>query len=725
MFAVPTVKKVTKKTPAAPAGKYEGLTAASPAIDAEIEGTKISLLEHQRRTVPAMLDAEKCAAVGKYTAGILRDPLGSGKTHCIVALLALRCAPALTQIGSVDGCAVRRRYSRLFRTNIVFVGAAVLANWEAVFALTERRVAVVRDIRDLRRLHGEFARGEMAYDDILVKNGTVTAALDFPELRDTQLEFASHRSILSIFGVIFRDVCFGRVVLDDFDTLDIAPAAMIIPAWFTWYVSSTASAAFSAHADEVKYVNPYDTLEMARGMYVDQLRDITRAETCRLPIVSSNPDYVVESTSMTPVYFWKYYHKNPHAAAIAAIGALGHGGLAEMLNADALTTAAEAVGNAGLGVGGIFKKLLGDNHAAYLLAGARGRYCSAALDYCSRLGPRDAETAVFRKAVALRENCLVPGPRSKLERMVTYSSDEAIGVIKVVGAEAKAERDASGTKISRVRERLQEGECPIMCVALSECKSIFMLDCCQIVLSDEAINSACVKVHRGAGATITGECPMCRAKLNESMIIPIDAVNIGDIIEENVDSPAAAAEDPTEGESETPAAAEPGAAAKRESVKYATFVAIANGTEATLTRTAFEPQLRGLMVGVESRGSAPPAEKKFLYIAKYEETFRSLVANLDFEGRRYAVFRGLRTQKNEIVRRYWLPNDHPESLQIVLITDAALCAGVNLQNTTDIVAAHGMPEDPDIMSQFMARAARCGRKYDLHAHALLYEEEQF
>jgi SNF2 family DNA or RNA helicase len=88
----------------------------------------------------------------------------------------------------------------------------------------------------------------------------------------------------------------------------------------------------------------------------------------------------------------------------------------------------------------------------------------------------------------------------------------------------------------------------------------------------------------------------------------------------------------------------------------------------------------------------------------------------------FSVLRGTHDQIRKVVKKYNLPNEHPDSIQVLLVNGAQYCAGLNLQVTSDIVYMHKVT-DPAVEAQIAGRAARVGRTRNLNIHYVLYENE--
>ena len=76
---------------------------------------------------------------------------------------------------------------------------------------------------------------------------------------------------------------------------------------------------------------------------------------------------------------------------------------------------------------------------------------------------------------------------------------------------------------------------------------------------------------------------------------------------------------------------------------------------------------------------------------------------------------------NKLVKNYKLPNNDPESIQVLLLNAEYCASGINLENTSDIVIYHSMNDAKT--KQIIGRGQRPGRTSVLNVWKLSYENE--
>ena len=103
--------------------------------------------------------------------------------------------------------------------------------------------------------------------------------------------------------------------------------------------------------------------------------------------------------------------------------------------------------------------------------------------------------------------------------------------------------------------------------------------------------------------------------------------------------------------------------------------------------------------------------KKILIFSNYNETFTIIRRFLDNKKLLYLELKGTKERRDNIIESY-----KTGQINILLLNTLASGAGLNLQETTDIILYHSLPEFQKI--QVLGRANRIGRVVDLTVHYL-------
>lgn len=700
------------------------------------------LLEHQKRTVKAMVDLERKKFISislpykRYNklqrplletcAAVLSEKPGSGKTYEILALiLENKLVPKTTEIMSLPfnklknkhgandlqsfHVDVRKYYDTYFKQTIIFVGKSVLTQWKTrINSFTKLRTFVIEDIFSFKRFYSlviDEATNKFKnldnYDIILVKNGNITGQLKIPNLGS--LNSSQSKPILSIFGELFKNACWNRIVLDDFDTLNIPHSALVIPALFTWFVSATKKECpYKANARQ--YENNEDFLLNYRPTYLSAYNNV---ELFTFFNIGCDNTFIDNSTSASIIKYYYYRFVNPNESFISFIGSMGgrNATIAEMLNGDAVVTAAQTLRIKSTNVADIFEKILNKSWISYRKNVEIEKYIPKVRELLPGLEIKNISGQVI---AALKKNLKKPGPLSEARTLLKATHPAVDTMITDVERENQQNKDENGKAIQRLKDNLKENDCPVLCIPLKEAKGIVILKCCGTAISQEAS----VIIFNKQVPT----CPKCRHTINQSQIILIDRDQDA-IVNKILDDDILDNEEIIE--------------VTEESVvdevfdKFQCIMKIINGRENELKDimdTERHIFISGLLEGNTDYGDAPAEKRKILIYTGYAETSIKIRQGLKKNNIKYADLMGTSSHITELVKRYNLPNDNPNAINVLIVTGPKYCAGLDLQNTTDLIFAHRVI-DPNIEIQIAGRGARYGRTSNFRIHYVLYMNE--
>jgi hypothetical protein len=758
-----------------------------------IDTDVISLLPHQKITVKAMLDVESKRRVPVHlvnfyggtlpglikpvietSAAVLSEKVGSGKTFEILALILLQESPPkvgeisslpLIKSNIVSGynfkntteytkagfaTEVRKSYSKVYRQTLIFVGKSVLPQWQTTITTrTSLRVFYIGDIHELRRFYKIMFETDRSaidnYDIILVKNGNISGKFEVPELVGTHLDGAKNKPILNVFAELFKDSCFARVVLDDFDTLSIPSNATVIPSLFTWFVSATKRNPVSKRAVQ-QYFSIKEIVKAYRPTYINALNN---RELFTFFNIGCDNECIDASVGASKIKYYTYTFVNPNDTFIGALGAMGTNdavSFAEMFNADALKTAASKAGVTGqASVANIFEKILDNKWEIYKKNIAISKYIPKVRKIIQDLPNLESDQKTINSGSLdnLKKNIKKPGPISAVKGIVKYQQPLVDQTIDTLENENQTNKDENGKAIQRVKDNLRQGECPITCEPLAN-SEIVILRCCGVVISMAGAIDG-LKIQKSTKMT-SSACPNCRSVVTSNDIIQISReMNLDNIIEEEGilnDEETGIDELPTEkvcdphldediDENELDLVLTDEIAAENEanleadiadSNKFNTIIKIIKGLDVSVRQSADHIRIPSLLVGNNDKGEPTLEERKVLIFASFPETLTNLKAKLHKHKINYAALHGTAKQISETVERYFLPISNERSIQVLLINGSKYCAGLNLQNTTDLVFTHKVM-DQNVETQIAGRAARYGRVRNLNIHYVLYQNE--
>jgi len=746
------------------------------------------LLPHQQTTVKAMQDLENKRfvkiknlptspdngwgpntnneyykdVVVETTAGVLSEKLGSGKSFEMLALISLNPIPRnVSEIstipfpniadnhryfnyGSTDkfddlgfGIEVRKSYKTLFRQTVIFVGKSVLGQWtQYIKDYTNFKVLVIDNVLNLRKLHQmvfdetkELNRKMLKkFDIILVKNKIISGKFDIPEIAGTGLEHTKTKPILTIFGEMFRNIQFARVVLDDFDTINIPVTARVVPALFTWFISATTKTSAPSSRIGKTYHDIRDIVSFHRPAYVDSWENkdlFTYFNVC------NESGFIDKSTNVGKVRYYSYKFINPNETFISALGSMGaadSNAVMEMLNGDAVNTAAEAAGIKSTSVADIFEKILDTKWVKYKKYIEIAEYIPQVQEVVEEMPDYDpddenAEGKITQAALTrLTNNVHNAGPLGQVKTIIKYNEPTVTAHINDLEGENTKLKTESGMAIERVKDNLKQGECPICCEGLADVDGIMIMKCCGVTVCSQCVTGT-LKLHN-VGTNVQGMCPNCRRQVGFNQIVMIDKdIDINRIIDEKIKDdpkPEPVKEIDTFSNENVDLDEEP--EVQEELNKFSCIVGIIKGKKYEDLRKVQNIRIDKILVGANDLPEPLPGNIKALIFANFSETLDNLQKRLDKEKVTYLRLHGTSGQINNIVRQYKLTRDHPEAVNVLLINASEYCAGLNLQNTTDVIFTHNVL-DKNVEAQLIARAVRLGRTENLNVHYVLYHNE--
>lgn len=727
------------------------------------EGLRVQLYPHQMTMVKAMVDVYytryiKCrnapTEYKKYTAPIvlqtssfvLADSLGSGKTICILAFILLtqnniKAFPEhLNRISSSDVqdhnkyqrryygerveevnyvSEVTRRFSVVKRPAIVFVGSSVLLQWQtAIRTYTNLKVFTVAKSASLEEFYKKFKSGEInLYDIVLVKNGTVTKNFLLDD--ENALNVTGLRSFIDVVGKITADACWSLAVYDDFDTIKIDAVCRNVNALFSIYVSAThkedyqrpKAVTYSGIAD---FLKDRSTVPLNRVMQDPQLFTNFR--------LRNTDKYIDASTKIPMVDKYKYVYANPDDNYMKLLGVMGEADAAnimEMLNGDAIGTAAETLGIVTNSVADIFQRVLDKKYEKYMDYIKIVEGIQDARKAVPRLEehPKDRHTAAELEAI---RNSLIKKSRGDF---LKYRSDALTVYLRDLEGEYIKLRDESGAAVNRVKDNLKEGNCQVCSLPLDDedNKGTVINKCCGLIVCSECCTKSAQITRKMDYAkktsVITGKCPNCRADVDvtKDLIFVSKEFDLnvimnakGDEKEQIVpDKPKDAPVELTDEQKKMEEIKNP---------KLKALLKIIRG-EVPDSRTKSEVRVKNLIRGTVNNPPLKATKRKVLLFANYNETLTLVENFLKEQGIEYLRLAGTYSQMHAIIEQF------KNKATVLLINSSQVCAGLNLQFATDLVFFHKII-DTHCEEQVCGRAQRIGRTHNLQMHYLLYNNEQ-
>jgi hypothetical protein len=688
---------------------------------------KTILYPHQKTAVRAMIDLEMTRTYTcsdefvdnenykiVYNAAVLSEPVGSGKTIDILAVISSnkipRVFPDIMEL-KLPGNFLSVGYTickfkKILTPTIIFVGVSVIKQWEnAIKTFTTFKYYTVNNVNDLKELFNMMVKKIInKYDIILVKNGKITVPIKLPF--GIKLEDKNRVAMPYIYNLIANlyEYCWARVVIDDFDTIKLPKNATIIRGLFTWYISSTRKGGASYHIKDSIKCNRTSELLQQQGYGCSSImhNDILFN---KLNVCSS--DVYIKDTMQIPIpKFHVITFKNPNDRYISILGFIADDDakrVVEMLNGDAFGEAAELAGIKSSSVSDIFNAVLGGQFQTY-------RFAGDLLEFITYQYENENKRATIPKNVDLNfidEDGIKIyryGKHDLLKfRDIEYKFPGVNDILYNTEQEYKEIKTQTGLSIQRVKDNIKHGECPVCRIDLSDVDDVIIMKCCNAIFC-----SNCGILANNLKDKMTGgRCSNCRAIINIKDLIYIgNNIKLQDIVDENLDD----SDDSDEKEMKELIKIK-----QSQQTKYTTIIDIING-EIDKNIGRVDLNIPNMMKG--SSYLPESSIRKVLIFASFDETLKNVMKELTKNNITFWKLQGGSNEINKITTEF---TNYPGTCAMI-INSTRHCSGLNLQFTTDLIFTHRMT-DQNIESQVVGRGHRIGRTSPLNIWYLLYDNE--
>ncbi len=714
----------------------------------------VTLLPHQTTVVKSMLDLEQqryvevgCEKYTKHTgapvkiqstAMVLSESFGSGKTVVILALIAIRPYPrAVAELVNSPMIVQQKqhhygRYARneapvfkheivrkfigptaLLKPNLIIVGASVMKQWaDEIQRFTNLTVFEVGDFHKLKALQMRYESGLInQYNIILLKNGKVTGNFQLPGETGGSSEY---RSMISVVRTMTAQSCWSRVIYDDFDTIDIPSGSQAINALFTVYVSATLRADKGGRIVRKTYKNVQEAIN-SRGIPLAQVHtDKSLFTDFNLRNTAS---YVERSTQIPIVNCFKYVYSNPDDNYIRLLGVMGEKdaeNIMEMLNGDAIGTAAEQLGIKTNSVADIFKKMLDKKYEKYLHDNKVFLIVEEILGSLAEVEEREDGKQHSMKAL----NTIRAAIEKENVPTIKYFSDKLQDMLDNMLNEYAELSAQDGLAISRVVDNVKEGQCQICRFSLKD-RSTFIVKCCGLIVCEacgiKGNNIRRRYDYRLKGETISGACANCKSPVypqKDLIFIDSQSFNINDLLTATGDEkPEEPEPKPVVVDETKPAEPE----IKNPKLKALLAIATAKIPE---NCEEIKVNIKHLIQGRNDLPPKPNQVRKVLVFANYSETLKNVEDFLCEQNILFLRLGGTFREMANTVKQF-----QTGECTVLLINSQHNCAGLNMQFATDLVFMHKIV-DINIESQVAGRIQRIGRDCNARIHYLCYKNEK-
>jgi SNF2 family DNA or RNA helicase len=689
------------------------------------KGFKTKLLLHQQTVLAAMLGLEETRVVqgqtgGRYgnrkqrfetCAGLLSEKFGSGKTIMILALMVAKPMPdnkPVYQVCRANGRTknwqgpgeasffIKKRFHQdlILKPTLLFVASSVVLQWKkAVKDFTAFKVLSIASVYDLRKLYNCIQNKTINdYDIVLVKNGNITGEFKINGYIEDKNK-KKQRKIYNIIANISRGHCWSRVVLDDYDIIKLPRPTAFMNGLFTWFISATDFHISSKVGESVEHSNIHDVLTYHN---IDLQKMASATHLKKTLNVCNDEKYTEDSISVGKPVFWAHTLVNKNKQYVQMIGAMAGdkaNEIMEMLNGDAIGTAAEHAGIKSDNITDIFKKILQNQYDKYTLSVATlGWIETLDIDGFVDLDDPDEEDVYYQKHVYE-------------QRPIEYKYPDIKGKVVAVQEACEVSKTESGTAIDRVKDNIKEGDCPVCCCDLNDDDAIIVRCCGKILCADCGIQGTNLVRY---GTYIIGKCPNCRASIGFTDLIFLEeGFDLEDIITEEQKKEEEPEEIPEDVE-----------IVEKDKTKFDILRKIILG-ENLPNKQEKIVTIKGMLEGIKELPEAPKEHRKTIIFSKFDESLNEMEKKMKENGIGFKRLGGTASQIHAVATEF---QDSYDGVNVLLINGEKYASGLNLQSATDLVFMHKIM-DRNIESQIIGRIQRLGRVYKAHVHYILYDDE--
>ena len=685
-----------------------------------VPGLNVVLYGHQKTIVRAMIDLENskrldlCSSKNNITynaevnAGILSEKVGSGKTFDILATILLNPIPAKSGEIHIIRCKenkintpfmYRKSFKYTLTPTLIFVGSSVIKQWiSSISNYTNLKTFIVYGIKEFENLVNMITDKTINnFDIVLIKNGTI-ARIVLPKGLSPPMNFCNSTPHMYSLLSVIKGICWPRVVIDDFDVIKLRSESLTINANFTWYVSSTRKS-MTTDSKNSEIATCFRSLSqfLKYGNY--KVGNITNNKflykSCN---IRNSNEFIAETNTLPTPRFFAYKFKNPNAKLIHIINSLSHEmkEVIEMINADAIETAAEHLGIKVTTTAGIFEKLLGDQYQEVIFLTKIIKFID---EQTNNLLTRDTWQP-NNGNYGIRQLEKFEPITIKYPKINEFLSNQHI--------KYSERKNDSMVTLNRIKDHITDGDCPICFSELkNECDGkVIIFKCCSVIICEGCTFGSVFKKKHAA------ICANCRALVDLKDLIYINnEINLDKIIKDmeagNIEK------DDAENCSKkiTNFSIKP----KKNYSKYDCIVDIIREADIPI-KVEVNVDIPVIMTGPVQLPVANT--KKILVFANFDETLKKIQNKFEEEKINYEQLGGTHKQISEIIDRFQNTNTN----NVLLINSIKHCAGINLQMATDLVFSH-LISDKDIEGQVAGRIMRLGRTTEPNFHYMLFDNE--
>ena len=311
--------------------------------------------------------------------GRLSEKFSFGKTVLALALICAQKYPlekVLFNNFQIDSPAasipeINIHYHTIVPITVVAAAASIISQWEQnIQKLTNLKYFIIDNVFSLKKFEklvnenvGGTIGKSIAIDVVLIKVGRVTTSfLSKSEiLKNNKNEITKpNRSLFEAFNAVINNAKIARFIIDDFDVLKLNSDDFLIPASFTWLISAT-----RRQTSVKKSVSEADTVFefLQKNIFSPVLTYAHDNILNKTLSIHCDPTYVDLFIQSTKILFKKILVKGGNATKLLQTLDVPIEVL-EMINGDAVATAAQTLGLEVNTISGLLRAIIGQHIGA-------------------------------------------------------------------------------------------------------------------------------------------------------------------------------------------------------------------------------------------------------------------------------------------------------------------------------------------------------------------------
>ena len=597
------------------------------------------------------------------------------------------------------------KFKRQIDATLVVTGSAIITQWQDIIKqfAPHLKFFTVEDAHTLQKFQDIVRSSEInEYNLVLLKAGKVTSSfvVDGEPTPPTK-----QRNLTQALGAVTEGHIWSRMIVDDFDAIQLAEKDYFLPARFIWIISATIRTTNiqqgiipAPTVEEFIRLNSLDPiLSAASDVLFDNILKIDCEEK-----------YVQAHINTTTVNYRRIVVKG--GQAVGMLHDLGvDDAVVEMVAAGAVDTAAECLGIGVNSVGELVDRVLAENVENY-------RNVIQVLDRIRRAQEIASKSSLpHKREVSAIRHCIKTGNDTEANdalASIGYPDTPFLQAMKSLEEETEKDRQLYGNRIQRMQDNVRQNQCQVCTVPITKDQASYVINCCQLVVC-----SFCVIINNGHSRQYIRRCPNCTItiKPRKHLIYVGAGLELESALTDDV-----LLAGPDENDLEADKIERSGnnyAAWSHNPRLRALLQLIQDDPIEKVSDELTSPIVHGLLDGRQDVPFPKGKKHKYLIYSMYTESTDQIAEAFKSVKIKYTIIRGSRQEKDQAVSDF-----KTDKVDVMIATSSRECAGLHIPEVTRLVLYHHHV-DGHIAKQVVGRAQRVGRECSLEVIEVVDECE--